>query len=198
MTNELAEILGLLCSEGCHVVSYSNYWEKDREKLRYRSNKKSERIEFYNKDEKLLFHYSTLLFKEFGIITKKTKFGKINIGNRAIIKAITEYTHLGHLKWQVPALVINGSKKVKISFLRGFFDGDGTVSNNNIRIFSTNKTGLIQIMSVLNDLKFEHSLRGPELKADRKPLYYLRILSKARERFLKQVNPISKRPGMRG
>ncbi len=53
-------------------------------------------------------------------------------------------------------------------------------------------------MSILNDLKFEHSLRGPELKVARKPLYYVRILSKDRERFLKQVNPISKRPGMRG
>ncbi len=76
MTNELAEILGLLCSEGCHVVSYSNYWEKDREKLRYRKNKKSERIEFYNKDEKLLSHYRTLLFKEFGITTKKDEIWK--------------------------------------------------------------------------------------------------------------------------
>ncbi len=36
ITRELAEILGLLRSEGCHVIAYFNYWEKERGKLRYR------------------------------------------------------------------------------------------------------------------------------------------------------------------
>ena len=63
---ELAEIIGLLCAEGCHVVSYSSYWEKER----YRRNKRSERIEFYNKDLKLL--------KQFKLESSRTNLKFIN------------------------------------------------------------------------------------------------------------------------
>jgi len=79
ITPELAEILGLLCAEGCHVISYSSYWEKFREKLRFRKSKRSERIEFYNKDVKLLSRYLDLLLNEFGYKGRITKNGKVTV-----------------------------------------------------------------------------------------------------------------------
>ncbi len=86
ITPKLAEILGLLCSEGCHVIAYSNYWEKERGKLRYRNHKKSERIEFYNKDERLLSHYGFLLFKEFGLHKKELNSEKLTFVRKILLK----------------------------------------------------------------------------------------------------------------
>ncbi len=94
---ELAEILGLLCAEGSHIISYSNYWKKNRGVMCFYKNKRSKRIDFYNKDSKLFVHYKQLLLKEFGIQHKETKHGKINIGNRKVIKHIISQTTFGHL-----------------------------------------------------------------------------------------------------
>jgi len=194
LTPELAEILGLLCAEGCHIVSYTNHWESERGKLRYRMNKKSERIEFYNKDMKLLLHYKKLLSKEFSYIPNITKDNKINIGKRNVIKHIINYTDLGNLRWRVPSLVDNSSMSVQIAFLRGYFDGDGTASNR-VRMFSVNKTGLNQVSKLLKNLKVKHTMQGPIFKKNRKPSYIIQISETDKERFLKIINPISKRSG---
>jgi len=191
---DLAEILGLLCAEGCHVISYSSYWEKERDKKRYRKNKKSERIEFYNKDIKLLTHFQKLLYTCFGYNARITKDNKVNIGNRKIINKLIQYTQLGHLNWQVPDFVNKGSTMLKIKFLRGYFDGDGTCSSR-IRFFSTNEAGLKQISFLLNSMKISHKFQKPELKQNRKPLHIIQVSEKERETFLNKVKPISKIPG---
>lgn len=197
ITPELAEILGLLCAEGSHIISYSSYWVKERGKLRYRKNKKSERIEFYNKDKKLLVHYQELLFKEFGYESKVTKHGKINIGKLSIIQHIISYTILGHLKWKVPSLIMNSTKRSQIAFIRGYFDGDGTASGR-IRFFSTNELGLKQVSELLKKLKIKHTTQDPVLKEKRKPLYIIQISEKEKERFLNLIQPVSKIPGQCG
>jgi len=95
----------------------------------------------------------------------------------------------------VPKLVKKGSINVKISFLRGYFDGDGTVSGS-YRMFSCNNRGLLQVSSLLDDLCIKHTLQGPILKENRKPAFILNISNKEKERFLKTVKPVSKRPGL--
>ncbi|HLD72078.1 MAG TPA: LAGLIDADG family homing endonuclease [Candidatus Nanoarchaeia archaeon] len=198
ITPELAEILGLLCAEGSHIVSYTNYFEMNRGTLRFRKNKKSERIEFYNKDKKLLWHYNQLLNQEFDYYPKVTKWGKVNICKKVIIAKIISYTHLGHLSWRVPEVVFDSSDEVKLLFIRGYFDGDGTSSGSSVRMFSVNQEGINQVSRLLNSLEFEHTIQGPILKMNRKPGFILQISAKEKERFLKAVNPISKRSGMRG
>lgn len=199
LTVEFAEILGLLCAEGSHIISYSTYLGKDRGKQRLFKNDKSERIEFFNKDKILLSHYKNLLLKEFDYKPKITKHGKINICKISIIQNIINQTRLGNLKWRVPKLVLKSDKSVKLSFLRGYFDGDGTVSNR-VRMFSSNKEGLLQISFLLKSLDIKHTIQKPVIKENRKPLYALQISQKERERFLNMVKPVSKRPGiiMRG
>jgi intein/homing endonuclease len=191
MTPEFAEILGLLCSEGCHIISYSSYWEKGRHKPRYRRNKKSERIEFYNKDKKLLLHYQKLLSKEFSYSSSITKHGKINLCNKSIIKSILNQTRLGHLNWKVPNKILKSIDKIKIAYLRGFFDGDGTASGC-IRIFSTNKSGISQISNLLFSLNFKHTIQKPVIRKNRKQLYIIQISRKDEDGFLNTIEPISK------
>jgi len=193
MTPELAEILGLLCAEGSHIISYNDYFGKEKGKLRFRKNKKSERIEFYNKDQKLIIHYQTLLKKEFNHQSKITKHGKINIGNKKMIRTILSHTFLGHLKWKVPKKVVSSNRKIKISFLRGFFDGDGTAINV-ARFFSTNLNGIKQISLLLSELNYKHTIQEPVIKKNRKPHYVLQLSRPQQEEFLTEINPISKLP----
>ena len=160
---ELAEIIGLLCAEGCHVVQYPSYWGKDRGKPRYYINHKSERIECCSKDKKLLNHFKILLQKEFEYFPNITKDNKINICKRNIIRSIIYHTSLGCSCWKVPEVIIKSSKKIKIRFLRGFFDGDGTCSKY-IRMFSINHNGLIQVSKLLNDLTISHYFEKPLVK----------------------------------
>ncbi len=195
ISKEFAEILGLLCAEGCHVVSFSSYWSKNEK--RYRADYKSERVELYNKDNDLLINYKLLLLKEFNYSANITKDNKINIATRSIINKIIKETELGNLKWRVPNSVINSSKIVKISFIRGFFDGDGTIINR-IRFFSTNRIGLKQVSALLNNLRIKHTFQGPIIKENRKPAYIIQVSEKERERFLKLIKPISKRPAICG
>jgi len=106
---------------------------------------------------------------------------------------ILSYTELGHLKWKVPSNILISNDLVKLAFIRGFFDGDGTVSRRNVRFFSTNKKALKQVSILLVSLGFNPRFRGPYIKIGRKPYYVIQILSSDRESFLKSVKPISKR-----
>ncbi|MBI2124445.1 hypothetical protein HYT92_01510 [Candidatus Pacearchaeota archaeon] len=194
LTPAFAEIIGLLCAEGSHIISYSNYWGTDRGRKRFYKNDKSERIEISNKDKLLLLHYSQLLLKEFNYVAKSTKHYKVNICKMSIIKEIIGCTELGHTKWKVPDFIIQSGNEVKVAFIRGYFDGDGTVSNS-IRMFSTNNSGLNQVSKLLQDLGFKPYFEKPMIKENRKPLYVIHIRQKERERFLSLIKPVSKRPG---
>jgi len=114
-----------------------------------------------------------------------------------MIKAILHNTNLSCTDWQVPTTIQESSKDIKIRFLRGFFDGDGT-SSKSCRFFSINKKGLTQISNLLDDIEINHYFEKPFLKKGRKPLYSIRIPSKDKENFLSILKPISKLPGMRG
>lgn len=193
ITPELSEILGLLCAEGSHIISHTSYWGKDKGRKRYFKNDKSERIEFYNKDKKLLTHYQELLQKEFDYLPKITKHNKINICKMSIIKKIITNTKLGHQKWKVPKTILTGNKTIKIRFLRGFFDGDGTISKSP-RFISTNEKGIKQISKLLKQLEIKNTIQGPHKRKNRKPAYIVYIRSTEKQRFLNILKPISKRP----
>ena|SRR3989344_9512657 len=197
LTPELAELLGLLCAEGCYILRYNTYFGKHRNKIILYKNHKSERIEFYNKDKKLIIRFKNLLAKEFYYYPNVTKFGKINICRRDIIRTILIETQIGHLKWEVPKRILNSNKLIKISFLRGYFDGDGTASKN-IRMFSTNLSGLNQVAKILIDLKFDYKFEKPMIKENRKPLHYIQLPMYEKERFLKIIQTVSKRPDICG
>lgn len=193
INTNFAEILGLLCAEGCHVISYSNYWETERGKPRYRKNKKSERIEFYNKNDKLLLHFKDLLDKEFKLKPKITKHNKINIANKEVIKKIITQTELGHLSWKIPSSVMKGNINVKIAFLRGFFDGDGTAINV-ARFFSTNEGGIKQLSILLTAIGVLHTIQKAVKKEGRKPLHSIQISRKDYTWFINTLKPIAKQP----
>jgi len=188
ISKELAEILGLLCSEGCYVRSRSSYWGVDGGKLRFHKDKITKSIQFYNKDQKLLLHFQKLILHEFNYLVKITKYNKIYLCRRKVIAAILDKTKLGHLRWSVNHDLFE-NKECAIAFIRGYFDGDGTASKYP-RLFSTNHFGLIQVSKLLAIIGFSSNFQKPLLKINRKPLFTLRIHDG--KRFLKTISPISK------
>jgi len=99
--------------------------------------------------------------------------------------------------WKVPESVMKGTRTTKLRFLRGFFEGDGTISNR-IRFFSTNLNGLKQISFLLNQLEIKNKINGPIIKRERKPFYEVYIYQSERERFLNKLEPITKIPDLCG
>ncbi|MBT4175002.1 hypothetical protein HOC80_00780 [archaeon] len=194
ISEELAEILGFLCAEGCYVNTKSTYWQyyKNRNKKYLIKNKPQRRIEFGNTNKILLDYFKKLLEIEFDYSPNIGK-DRIRICKGAIVDSIISHTDIGHLKWHVPSKVRKGSQKVKKVFIRGFFEGDGTISNR-IRFFSTNLKGLEQISEMLTELKIQNKLNGPSIKVNRKPLYEIYIYQSMRETFLNKIKPLTKRP----
>ena len=190
ISEELAEIIGLLCAEGCYINTRTSYWGKERGKLRYRKNKLQKRIEFGNIDIRLLNHFKKLIEKEFDYTPGLGK-DRARICKGDIIDKILVYTPLGNLKWKVPEEILNGENKIRLKFIRGFFEGDGTISNR-VRIFSTNLKGLRQISFMLNQLEIKNKINGPTLKPKRKPFYEIYIFQSQRESFLNKLKPITK------
>jgi len=137
-----AEIIGLLCAEGSYYNSFKDCWlyYPDRNKYYFRKNKQTVYIQFANFDLKLLNHFKELIHEIYNYNVSVCS-DRIRICKRDIIKDLLKYTDYGHLKWKVPINVLKGNEDVKIKFIRGFFDGEGTTSTT-VRMFSTNEIEL--------------------------------------------------------
>ena len=183
-----AEILGLLCSEGSNIITTSKYWEYNSiRKKKYFKNRTKNYVQFANYNPKLLDYFRELVEIEYNYKASKS-WDRIRICKKTVTKEIIKYTNLGHLKWDVPECIMKGESYVKARFIKGFFEGDGTMSRQ-IIIYSTNKKGLEKISLILNDLKIKSTLNETKLRPKRKPFYYIYIREQSRDRFLEVINP---------
>ena len=190
---EKAEILGLLCAEGSYYEGTSQYYEHYPERNKtYLKNHKTKYIQFGNFDKKLLNHFKFLIKKEYNHDINLS-WDRARICKRIIIEDILKCTPFGVLKWKVPTEVIKGNKTIKIKFLRGYFDGDGTVSSQ-VRMFSSNKDSLEKVSQLLTSVGINNLFKGPYFRKNRKPSYYIYIRANSKDRFLKMIKPISKKP----
>tara|TARA_Y100000310_G_C20666195_1_gene807617 strand:- start:1177 stop:1854 length:678 start_codon:yes stop_codon:yes gene_type:complete len=200
MNKVMAEILGLLCSEGNYREYYSNYryYDKRRGKYYYRKNARTRILEFCNKETNLIFHFIKLLEKEFNYSPRLNMTHhdllRIFITKRSIMDRILNYTNLGCTKWTIPQEIINGNKEVKRGFVRGFFYGDGCVDkthNNKLRIrfTSVNSKGVKFLSNLLNNLNISHSLNGPYFRKEknRRVVFEILIRMNSNQRFLNNI-----------
>ncbi|MFH0929119.1 MAG: LAGLIDADG family homing endonuclease [Candidatus Aenigmatarchaeota archaeon] len=194
ITPEKAEILGLLCAEGNHRGYYDMYFEKDRRrKAVFLRERWKEIIEFSNTDMPLLEHFVKLLSIAYDYEPKITKSNKnvfrVCITKKNIIRDLLRYVKLGCLKWDVPECVLESNDKIKLAFIRGFFDGDGSVdftrSTPRIRFSSSNRNGLESLCLLLDSFGLEYSLNGPY--ARRLPSFELLLKTKSVKKFIKLV-----------
>ena len=166
-----AELIGLLRGEGSYYNSCSTYLQyyPERKKTYIKRNKRTIYIQFANHDTNLLKHFKNLV-KIVYSYELSLNFDRIRICKRSIIEDLLKYSKYGYLNWDVPFEILKGSEDLKIGFLRGFFDGEGTVSNT-IRMFSTNKEALKKVSLLLDQLNIKNTFNGPYCKENRKPYF---------------------------
>ncbi|MBM3200191.1 AAA family ATPase [Candidatus Woesearchaeota archaeon] len=139
---ELLELIGLIVSDG-NISS------------------KGDSIGFYNKNEDLIKHFNTLMGRVFGVWRFKEK-NKLNmLGSIVYSKLLVEFFKLlgfsSENKETVPPYFFRLPKQELQAFIRGYFDGDGTVSMIKIKgmvyptpvLYSINRDFLMQLQSLM-------------------------------------------------
>ncbi len=181
---ELLELLGLIVSDG----NISN---------------KGDSIGFYGKDLDLINRFKYLVNKIFGI----SNFGEKNQGNvfgvivysKLLIKYLSLLGFTNENKENIPSYFFTLKKPEIQSFIRGYFDGDGTVSKIKIKgmtyptpvIYSKKKEFLSQMQSLML-LKLNISCKLKEHNTPKGLMYKLVVRgNEGRIKFL-EIEPISK------
>ncbi len=178
-----AEILGLLCSEGTHhkyTTSYYGFFKnRGKSGKHYLRTQNIEAVEFTNLDKKLLNHFKQLMPFEYGYSPRVTGIAtslKVRLKKKFVIKDLLDYTDFGCLKWRVPEKIVKGIFDIKSAFIRGLFDGDGSVNKWNVTYTSVNRHGILSVQDLLKSIGIESKLTGPShQKGNRKPRYDLVI-----------------------
>ncbi len=139
---ELLEFLGLIISDG-NIGS------------------KEDSIGFYNKDTDLINRFKYLANKVFGIDEFKEKNTKDCLGVIIYSKLLVKYLGLlnftNERKENIPEYFFRLPKPEIQAFIRGYFDGDGTVSKIKINnlvyptpvLYSVNKQFLMQLQALM-------------------------------------------------
>ena len=183
-SSELLELLGLIVSDG----NISN---------------KEDSIGFYNNDRDLIERFEYLMSKVFGSNNFKHKEEKNNFGSIIYSKLLVEYFKLigfsNEKKEVIPPYFFKLPVNEVQSFIRGYFDGDGTVSRMKIDnmvyptpiIYSVNKEFLSQLQSLML-LKIGISARLKDHNTPKGLMYKLVVRgNEGRMKFL-EINPTSK------
>jgi hypothetical protein len=200
MKNEKAEIIGFLCAEGSHYNYICKYWNYDhRRKNSYFRITRHEGIEFGNNNTLLLNRFLYLLKKCYKYkrkITGVSNARKVVIGKMSVFKDLLSFTEYGCLKWRVPKIILNTRNKgLKISFLKGYYEGDGVRPNLNkkknliirVRFVSKNLIGLKQVIKLLKDLNIKSNLHFSSKKEKQ---YELSLYGRNARKFIKMTRPI--------
>ncbi len=175
---ELLELLGLMVSDG-------------------NISTKGDSIGFYNKDKDLINNFKNLMNKVFGVDKFKEKNKGSVFGVIAYSKLLVEYVHLvgfsNESKECIPGYFFSLPKEEIRGFVRGYFDGDGTVSRLKIAgmiyptpvLYSANKTFLCQLQALML-LKLGIGCKLKEHKTPLSDMYKLVVRGlKGRVEFLK-------------
>jgi intein/homing endonuclease len=196
ISKEKSEVIGLLCAEGCHFISFSTYygWDKNRGKYYLRKNKRCERVDFSNTDIGLSNHFRKLLKKCYGNSPKYTSL-KVMIVEQRVVKNIISYSDYGWDKWIVPLEVKKGTKEVKIAFIRGLYEGDGTTifwrgKQPYLEFHMHNLKGLAEVQNLLLELdinsKLHDNWKKLVIKGNRDVYKFAKIIKPKFKKITKQ------------
>jgi len=199
MNKNKAELLGLLCSDGYSSDKWYGCLSFDKRRGRhYYRYRRRKVIEFGNKDSRLLERFQFLINKEYGyipnILTKSQVTPRIVLGRVKPVDELTSYSQFGCERWIIPDCIVNGSDEIKFRFIKGFFDGDGTYSRGEPRIYSANKKSLFNLYELLEKLNISCTFLGPRKTKGKKDMYEIYIRAKSRQRFITLVAPIKCKP----
>ncbi len=172
-SKEILEFLGLIVSEG-------------------NISKKGDAITFCNNDPVLRDNYKKLVSEIFGINKfKEYKDGRVVIYSKLLIQFLKILGFGCYSKLKIPAYFYKLPKEEVQAFIRGYFDGDGTVSLMKTKnlvyptpvLYSRSKE-FLQEMQALLQIKLEISSRLSEHRTPKGVMYKITIRGyDGRERF---------------
>jgi intein/homing endonuclease len=147
-TQKLALFLGMLCGDGCLPIKHNGEGYRDYA------------VQFYNTDRKLISLFDSLFLDLFAVkgrvscISRENKkdlflFMKYSkeISNK--IKAMGFPEGIKKDVLHIPKKIEEGTKKEKISFIRGFLITDGCVRKNKTIIFHSGSKAFLEELSAL-------------------------------------------------
>jgi len=186
LTKEKAEIIGLLCAEGCDFDRDQLYYEYDyRRNNTYRRIYKESRIEFSNLNKTLQNHFQHLMWIVYKYKPTLTGNGNMKIYRKNIINDLRSYTRFGSHKWNVPnSIMSSNSDIIKLYFCRGYFDGDGSVNikRKEIEADSVNGSALENVQELLRSTDISSRLKHYKNRS--------RIMIRDLKKFYKVANLI--------
>lgn len=71
-----------------------------------------------------------------------------------------KYGDFGCLKWRVPIQIHKANSQIRTAFLRSFFDDEGSVVSHEVRLYSTNLSGIRGIVKLLHRFGVNPYIRG--------------------------------------
>jgi len=182
---ELLELIGLIVSDG-HI------------------EKRGDSVGFYNNDKELIDHFKFLMRKVFGVDKFKEKAQKDTFGAIVYSKLLVEYLKVlgfsNKHKENIPPYFFELSKEEVCSFVRGYFDGDGSVSRLKIKnmvyptpvLYSVKREFLSQLQSIML-LKLGIQCRLKEHKTPKGLMFKLVVRgNEGRRRFFEDVGAKSR------
>lgn len=151
---ELARIHAHLCGDGSVYIYKTK--EKDRNVRAV--------IGYYNKNQNLLNKFRKDFNKIFKVKMKMRKNKDVYVASLRIFNQLRDnFGEFGSRKWRIPSIIKNASKKIKIEWLKSFFEDEAYHEKryNRLKIKSVNYLGLSDAKDLLASLDILSSFTGP-------------------------------------
>ncbi len=161
---ELARVHAHLCGDG-----YTCIWKTKRKGRRFFAV-----TGYCNNNQKLLDKFRKDFSLIFGVKMKMRKNREVSISSIRIFKELkNNFGEFGSHKWRIHKSIKNSNKKIKIEWLKSFFEDEAYHEKkyNRLKTKSVNLKGLKDVKGILNSLKIFSTLTGPNCDKS----YYLTI-----------------------
>ena len=162
MKPEEARIAAHVCADGW----MSTYVEKDSLQIvngrRYHRDRRRYEIGYCNTNKKLLEEFSRDILGVFKIRVRRRKSTDLVFKSKRVYSRIKELGGGNTLGWRIGKEILKSEKRVKVFWLRTFFDDEGTVdwTNFRVRVKSMNRLGLNQARRLMNTIGVTSRITG--------------------------------------
>ncbi len=172
LSPEKSYILGVMCGDGYLSCTKNQSYQ----------------IGLQAVDREFVLEFAKCLRKVYGIESAIMEVGARHINwnhqvhakicCKEIFDDISRYAHFKTDSWRVPKVIFKSVEEIRSSFLKGFFDSEGSVDivSKRLAATSTNETGLNEIAMLLKEMGIRSRIRkNSTICGNRKFCFTLRI-----------------------
>jgi hypothetical protein len=184
MKPEEARIVSHVCADGW----LTSYIERNSLQIvdgrRYRRERRRYCVGYCNTEKILLEEFKNDVRSVFGIKTVRIRF-EMRFKSKRVFDRISELGGGDSRHWFVSKAVKHSTKTVRRAWLRAFFDDEATVDmkTRRIRVKSMNQKGLMQVASMLRNLRIGCQFTGPNVDSS----FYLTVPRNYVKSYLREV-----------